>query len=65
MSKDTLEQAGMTVEQAGKRLGICRNSAYEAVRKGEIPSIKIGGRYIVPIPAFEHMLSHPGKGTES
>ena len=59
MGKDVL-----TVEQAGKRLGICRNSAYEAVKKGEIPSIKVGGKIIIPVVAFERMLSHPGEGTK-
>ncbi|MGP4914691.1 helix-turn-helix domain-containing protein [Brachybacterium tyrofermentans] len=40
--------ATMKVEEAGQMLGIGRNQAYEAVRRGEIPSLKIGGRILVP-----------------
>ncbi len=38
----------LTVEEAAARLGISRASAYEAVRRGEIPSIRIGRRVLVP-----------------
>jgi excisionase family DNA binding protein len=42
----------MTVEEAAAYLGISRNSAYEAVRRGEIPSKRIGGRIVVPRQRF-------------
>jgi excisionase family DNA binding protein len=45
-----------TVEQAGEALGIGRNLAYEAVERGEIPSVKIGRRVLVPRAALEEML---------
>ena len=32
----------MTVEELGKLLRISRNSAYEMVRSGQIPSFKVG-----------------------
>lgn len=38
----------MTVEEAGQLLGISRGLAFEAVRRGEIPSIRIGRRILVP-----------------
>jgi excisionase family DNA binding protein len=38
----------MKVERAAKALGISRGAGYEAVRTGEIPSIRIGGRVVVP-----------------
>lgn len=38
----------MKVEEAAQMLGIGRNAAYEAVRRGEIPSLRIGGRILVP-----------------
>ena len=37
--------------------GIGRNQAYKAVRKGEIPSIRVGGRILVPQRAFDALLS--------
>jgi excisionase family DNA binding protein len=51
------EQHVMTVDEAAKRLRISRNGAYEAVRRGEIPSIKIGKRILVPRAALERMLN--------
>jgi excisionase family DNA binding protein len=38
----------LTVEEAAAPLGISRPFAYEAVRRGEIPSIRIGRRVLVP-----------------
>jgi excisionase family DNA binding protein len=38
----------MTVEEAAEILRISRNSAYEAVKRGEIPSIRIGRLLRVP-----------------
>ena len=35
------------VEEVSEILGIGRNSAYEAIRRGEIPSIRIGKRVLV------------------
>lgn len=46
-----------TVPEAARKLGIGRNSAYEAVRSGEIPSIRIGGRILVPRLALDRMLA--------
>jgi excisionase family DNA binding protein len=46
----------ISVEEAGRWLGISRNSAYEAVKRGEIPTIKIGRLLLVPVAPFERML---------
>ena len=46
----------INVEEAGRQLGIGRNQAYEAVRRGEIPSIRIGKRLLVPKAAFARLL---------
>tara|TARA_B100000749_G_scaffold218903_1_gene173918 strand:- start:272 stop:469 length:198 start_codon:yes stop_codon:yes gene_type:complete len=42
----------ITVEEAGKLLGIGRSSAYGAIGRGELPSIKIGQRILMPRSAF-------------
>ena len=42
----------MSVEEAGKLLGIGRSSAYGAVRRGELPPLKIGRRILVPRSAL-------------
>jgi excisionase family DNA binding protein len=51
-----IETRTMTVAQAGKVLGLGRNAAYEAVRKGEIPSLRLGKLIRVPMAALEKML---------
>ena len=51
-----MECATFTVEEAAEVLGIGRNSAYEGVRTGEIPSVRIGKRILVPRAALERRL---------
>ena len=46
----------LTVDETAKCLGIGRNSAYEAVARGEIPVIKVGKRLLVPKAALEKLL---------
>src|SRR5207244_2345667 len=40
--------ATLTVEEAAKLLGISRGLAYESARRGEIPTIRLGRRVLVP-----------------
>jgi excisionase family DNA binding protein len=40
-----------------KILGIGRNTAYEACRNGEISTIRIGGRVLIPCSAIDDLLS--------
>ena len=46
----------LTVEEVAATLGISRAFAYEAVRRGDIPSIRIGRRVLVPRAALERLL---------
>lgn len=46
----------LTVEQTAKLLGIGRQLAYDRVKTGEIPVIKIGRRLVVPRRALEKLL---------
>ena len=47
----------MSVPAAGtKYFGLSRNGAYDAAKRGEIPTIKIGRLLRVPIRALEAML---------
>jgi excisionase family DNA binding protein len=50
----------ITVEEAGRLLGISRRSAYRAAARGQIPSFKIGRRLLVPTPALLAMLRQVG-----
>lgn len=42
----------LTVEQAGRLLGLRRSAAYEAARRGEIPTQRYGRQLLVPTGAF-------------
>ncbi len=53
----------MTVDETAIELGISRNAAYEAVKRGEIPSIRIGRRLLIPKAAFDRMLAEAGQGS--
>ena len=61
MAKDTAAKKTLTVEQAGRELGISRNLAYAAAQSGDIPTIRIGRRLIVPRVAFDKMLDQAGE----
>jgi excisionase family DNA binding protein len=47
----------ISVPEAGRALGISRNAAYEAARRGEIPTIKFGKRLVVPLARFDRLLA--------
>jgi excisionase family DNA binding protein len=49
-------RATVTVEEAAKLLGISRAPAYRAVKAGQIPAIRVGGRLLVPVPKLLAML---------
>lgn len=56
---DDLEQrAVITVEEAARLLGLGRSAAYEAARRGQIPTRRLGRRVLVPVPALLEWLGH-------
>jgi excisionase family DNA binding protein len=50
-------RATVSVDEAAAMLGIGRGSAFRAVRAGEIPSVRIGRRVLVPLAALERLLN--------
>ena len=46
----------ISVPEAAELLGISRNNAYELVKRGELPSIKLGKRKLIPKVALERKL---------
>lgn len=53
----TTERLTLTVSEAARTLGIARASAYQAVASGELESLRIGKRILIPRCAIERMLS--------
>lgn len=46
----------VTVPVAGRALGIGRDAAYAAVERGELPSLRLGRRIVVPVPRLLDLL---------
>jgi excisionase family DNA binding protein len=57
---NALNDLTLTIAETAKVLGIGLNQAYEAAHRGEIPTIKIGSRILVPKAALEKMLGLRG-----
>ena len=54
---EIMGQPTCSVEEAAKVLHIGRTQAYRAVRSGELRSIRIGKRVLVPTQAITQLLS--------
>ena len=53
----------ISITETAKLLGLGRNSCYEAARRGDIPTVIIGRRILVPVAALQRMLSE-AKGVQ-
>lgn len=51
------ERRVVTVNEAALMLRISRGAAYEAAKRKQIPTIRIGRRLLVPLAALERMLA--------
>jgi excisionase family DNA binding protein len=51
----------LSIDEAAKMIGIGRNLAYEAARCGQLPAIRIGRRYRIPITALQRFLDEAGR----
>lgn len=57
MLSDPSETQTVSVEEAGRILRISKNTAYAGVHSGDIPSIRIGRRILVPTAGLRRLLS--------
>lgn len=46
----------MTIEETANRLGVVPDTVYRAAKRGEIPTIRVGRKVLVPRAAFERLL---------
>jgi len=56
-SKESESQVVLTVPEAASLLRLSRATAYQGVREGSIPAIRIGRRLLVPRARLMAMLS--------
>jgi excisionase family DNA binding protein len=50
------EPVVLDVPEVARRLGISRSFAYELVAAGEIPSLRLGRRVLVPVHQLRRLL---------
>jgi excisionase family DNA binding protein len=50
------EHATLTVAQVALLLGVSRHTAYEGVRTGSLPSVKLGRRILIPTAQLLRLL---------
>jgi len=56
MTTPNIAPAVLTVLEVAKILRIGKISAYQAIERGDLPSIRIGRRILIPRAAFEQLL---------
>jgi hypothetical protein len=59
--KALTERVSVPVVVAGKAFGLGRNSAYQAVKEGQLPSVRIGNKIAVPTAPLRRMLGLEGE----
>jgi excisionase family DNA binding protein len=53
------ERLALTIIEAAKQLGISRTHAYAMAKRGEIPTVWLGGRCLVPVERLKERLLLP------
>lgn len=53
------ERLALSVPEVGRALGLSRAGAFAAVRRGDIPALRIGKRLVVPRRVLDELLAGP------
>lgn len=56
-----MERKAASVREAQESLGISRSKVYQLIRSGELYSIRLGRRILIPLNAIEQLLKMPTK----
>ena len=59
------EKIILSVTETAYLLGLSRNSTYQGVQSGAIPSIRVGKRILVPKAALDRMLECGGTNADN
>ena len=65
MTEKQLQSLVYTAEEVKILLGISRNSVYERIADGSLPSVRLGRRIVIPRAALEAWLAQAGNATGS
>ena len=55
------DKAYFSVKEFKDRLGVSSNLIYEQLRKGALPSVRLGGRILIPADALQQMMERQGQ----
>lgn len=55
----TTTEAVIPVPVAGSVIGLGQTASYDAAKRGDLPTIRIGARYLVPVAKFRDLLGLP------
>jgi excisionase family DNA binding protein len=50
----------VTIDEAGRALGVSRSTVWRLIQRGDLPSIRRGGRRLVPTTAIRTRARRPG-----
>lgn len=56
LSKDWRSMGALSIPEAGQALGVGRSLAFDLARRGDLPTIRLGRRRVVPVAALRRML---------
>ena len=54
-ASETIEPLFVRISVAARLLSMSRSAAYEAVRKGAIPSVRVAGKWRIPVAALQRL----------
>ena len=63
MPKQCAERLTYTTQEAMEKITVSRNWFYGAVKRGDIPSIKIGRKILIPKKAFDELFNGSSEET--
>jgi excisionase family DNA binding protein len=64
IGRSKMEKMVLSVEECCEVLGLSRNTLYERIADGSVPSVRLGKRILIPVAGLEKMLSQVGKQKE-
>jgi excisionase family DNA binding protein len=54
---DWENQTVLSIEDVAQILGLGRSTTYESARRGELPTLRVGRRILIPVSAFSKWLN--------
>ena len=58
-----MERQTLTADEVAEILGVAVPTVYAAVKRGELPAVRIGDRVLIPKNALQRMLQQAGQNT--